>query len=418
MDDKTGKDDVTLSALDVLKQEYGVEVSEIDMSVLEKEGYVKLSEDAFSRISASLQHLPGIVSNQTSTKTVEGAYRIVLPEGASLLQKSNGTFITAYRTPSSAGIAGQADAIPLDIASQTAASAALSVFTAASVVTGQYFMARIDSKLGSIQSVVSDIQEFLEADKDSKANANVEALLEISEDMESISGKPPLIQSNLTRIMRIKDDSLQQIDFYSGELKARIESLPDTNKKVEAEDVLARIERYLLRYLFSVRLYQEASLLELQLHGQTDPKQTERIANRLSKKSKEFKEEYRKCEDAVKRYISTVKGLGPDRLPYFLEGAKNILVSSLVLSIPFIGPFVDEKHFSNRTYELAKEYLADDRKGRHKRIEEYEKFLKRLAPENLDVIPNAIAELNQRQEIIFSPDGAFIKQTQRETATG
>ena len=278
-------------------------------------------------------------------------------------------------------------------------------------------MSRIDNKLGSLQSTVSDIKQFLESDKESEMVANSEILSEVNEDLESILSNPILMQKNLERVISIKDSFHRQIKFYKSAVDTLLGNLSTSDNKKAVNDKRDELRKALINYHYSVQLYQSASLLEIWLTGPQDLEQIDRIVNRMLDHSKGYKTTFDDCIAKVRDYVDDVRGIHPNLLPYLGKSSLGTLLPTLVY---FFIPGGSIKAFITaikNSVELGKEYADEDEKIRKQFFTKFRKDLKHIMPEALDVIPNAVSEMREHQEIIFTEEAAYIKKTQTEVAS-
>lgn len=297
----------------LLKNRFGISIEEVDHAPSHEEllrlGYSKLP-DEMARLLIPFQQFPGMISNEYANRLLEGAFQIHVPAGASLVQKKNGAFITNYRMGSHL-FAGQGDAIPIDTAVANAAYAAQSIFSIASVATGQYFLERIDKQLDSVKTSVNNIQEYLDNDKYTELLADSSTLTMMREDLNTIRLDPVRSTAALTNILEIKNRFLKEINFYTLETDSVLSKM----KKKDSEEVFRSNSesaiRSLVRLHFAIQAYQYSYLIELLISPTGEEADLYKAAARLS----EHVESYRKTFDSftkkTEEYIKVLKGLNP-----------------------------------------------------------------------------------------------------------
>ncbi|MCD8508698.1 MAG: hypothetical protein LRY73_01535, partial [Bacillus sp. (in: Bacteria)] len=109
----------------------------------------------FQKINACFQNVPFVLKNINDANYYSGTYKVVYDKGLGVLQRSakNPTLFRAnVVTPGTNNdITGQALLEELNVSEIMTSNIAIASFTIASIATNQYFLARIDSKLESVE---------------------------------------------------------------------------------------------------------------------------------------------------------------------------------------------------------------------------------------------------------------------------
>ena len=236
LEDKINNE-VTVVAKDYLEN-VGVHVN-TDLSVFEanKEEYIKIDKSIVAKVDAVMQQLPQIVLNKAYSGDV---YRVIYDKGVGVLQKSAqhpGMLLGNVVSPDANNkIREVALLSELSMGPQVFSG----VFSAMSMITGQYYMTQINNNLSQIEEGVAAIQKFLEDDKKSQLESEEEFLKQVQQMLPFIFGNESQKQSTITSIQKIKIDSLASINFY----KKQINDLKDIDvKKDKAEEVISNIQR-------------------------------------------------------------------------------------------------------------------------------------------------------------------------------
>ena len=130
-------------------EDAGVHVN-TDLSVFEanKEGYIKIDKSIVGKVDAVMQQLPQIVLNKAYSGDV---YRVVYDKGVGVLQKSAqhpGMLLGNVVSPDANNkIRDVALLSELSVGPQLISG----VFSAMSMITGQYYMTQINNNLGQIE---------------------------------------------------------------------------------------------------------------------------------------------------------------------------------------------------------------------------------------------------------------------------
>ena len=150
------------------------------------------------------QAIPGFVQIGNALNNivqVNGMYRVIIPKGAKLSESSN--MIGAFRGifHGSDGIKGHANLIS-DNNGLIMANSLTSVMTIASMVVGQYYMAKIDKKLSDINSKLSKISSFQNNEYKAKVLSLVSSVKVISDFKTEIFEKKELLKSQIIKLDR------------------------------------------------------------------------------------------------------------------------------------------------------------------------------------------------------------------------
>ena len=237
-----------------------------------------------SRVNALFQELP-MLQLAHQNKIIEGAYKIVIPEGVGgkLMQYKNGLLGTPMIGANNK-IQGHAG---LEKIGMTSMNPAL-IFTAMSFVTGQYFMAQINSSLKNISHDVKQIIKILLDDKKSRNYAIYEFYLEIINNMDIILDNSDIRISYLTNIQSTLIDLRQNIKFYeksiddiidekNGNLYSVIDEKKTNNRINEANKKFRELNDFLIQRYFCLQLFVMGKILETQLAQIYDDKYIKRV---------------------------------------------------------------------------------------------------------------------------------------------
>lgn len=240
-----------------------------------------------ARVLELMQGLP-LAQIKEQDKLLEGAYRIVVEEGVTgrLMQYKNGLLGTPMIGENNK-IVGHAGLEKIDRPSINFTS----IFTATSLVTGQYFMSQINESLkqiskdlDEIKKDTEEIKEILISDKDAKIYAIYRTYEDIINNKEMILQYDDLRSSNLTNIKKTITDLEGYMFFYKDLIKRKVEDLRNnfnTKQNTEGRIRLLRGSFYKIndfedRRLMCALLYMQGKILEIQLSGVYESKYLEK----------------------------------------------------------------------------------------------------------------------------------------------
>lgn len=197
------------SIRNTLHEEYGLSVLRDDATIEEMTDrhYRKVTGDELSRINQLFQYVPQIAVNsaaKNATKAAfkaatEGTYRVRLGAGMHLCRShlTPGAYRAVGLSNVTNQIAGNAELFANDavLTVSSAPQLALGVFNVASMVTGQYFMSQVNSKLTSLATSVGKLEKMLDAQRHGELKAITQELEDIREKAEYIIIDTKLIQT-------------------------------------------------------------------------------------------------------------------------------------------------------------------------------------------------------------------------------
>lgn len=239
-----------------------------------------------ARMLSILQHMP-LIQNIDQAKKLEGAYKVVFPEGAigKLMEYKNGTFGTPLVQPNGK-IGAHSGLVPIDSMSLNP----VMIFTALSLVTGQYFMAKINKSLESISKDVKDIITMLLDDKEARNQAIFIFYGYIRENLELILNNSDLKLATLTNLQSHLIDLSQNKLFYEktidrkkNELQLIIKNNNTTSKRVEEiEKLQNEMTNLIMQQHICLELYVIGKIYEMQLAQIYDEDYCNKLVNELN----------------------------------------------------------------------------------------------------------------------------------------
>lgn len=212
---------------------------------------MKLTETQKIQIGGLMQQLPTMLA----VNSLSGAYTIQFPAGISghLMQYKNGGVGTSIQGVDSK-IVGHASLESMS--SQAAVLGALSIMA---IVSGQYFLAQINSELKTMNQNIDKILEFLYGDKKAELISEVSFVKYAYQNYSSIMGHETQRIATLISLQESKKVAMKDIEFYMSDLDSTV------NTKC-GSDMMSWIERiFQIKDCLelSMQLYSMSSLLEI-----------------------------------------------------------------------------------------------------------------------------------------------------------
>ena len=236
-------------AYELMSKEAGFKIVTLkkDIDFNSKE-YEQLNLDGIqkSQLNALLNQVPAVAA----TGTLANAYSVSFPKGLphTLTALNQGGFGSMIRD--NGKFVGSASFYPL-----RAQAFALGAFTVVSAVTGQYFLAEINKKLGGINSKLDAIQKFLYADKRAELISELSFIKYAYDNYGLLLSNETQRIATLTNIQEAKKVAIKDMEFYRYQLydnSALYGKYTEKEKKIYNEiDLMGYYEASLQLYVMS-----------------------------------------------------------------------------------------------------------------------------------------------------------------------
>ncbi len=274
---------------------------------LEEQGYTKVPGDAIAHANAALQYIPG----QAAASMSGGLYKAVFDHGLGVLQRSAqhpGLYLGNVVSP-------ETNNVIRDVAVWQEVSAApqlaLSIFTAVSIVTGQYFMAQTNKKLGAIADGILSIKQFLEAEDFNELKTTQEFFRHVQSNIMSILENDTMRQTAAntvtSRKLRCQTIANKYRDIISG---LRLNG----KKKEQVLSAIDELSKYLSVYHAATELYCISLYLETVLSQTTAPEYIHNLKNEIQNARACYGEDLRIWNTTFIEHIESAVAFRIDRL--------------------------------------------------------------------------------------------------------
>lgn len=224
-----------------------------DISTHKEYKKMKLTDAQKIQIGGLFQQVPALLAADVMSE----AYILRFPEGL-----PNACHLIQYRSGGLGNPIQGSDGKIIAHASlhdATQQMAVLGAFSAMAVVSGQYFLAKINEELKSINKTVDQILEFLYGDKKAELIAEVSFTQYAYRYYNSIMEHSEQRISTLTNLQEAKKVAMKDIEFYMSDLDSAVDSKSTsdianlTKKMLQTKECLE----------LSMQLYVMANLLEV-----------------------------------------------------------------------------------------------------------------------------------------------------------
>lgn len=400
-------------------ESYGIHsLSEVTVVIPEnmaESGYKEIPHSHMGQIGMMFQQLLGLAAHAVS---YQGTYRVYFDKSLGVLQqaKQGDGFLRAnvVQAGTNNKITGQA----FLKAASAGPLVANTVFSALSMVTGQYFLSEINGKLSQIEKKIDNIQQFLENEKRSELFANYYFLQQAIQTFEFIQSNDCQKQATIHQFQRIRIASNANLNFYSTAFQQKKTELinlksntPKNIKKIPG--VINEIGDIVLLYKFALYTYSLAYYLEIMLSGNMDSKYINIVKKEIKLKTNDYKNLVKYFSDEMVAFFNETKAYD---VSSFLDICANIVgagASQWLLGSPTLGILITDaiNSKSEDKKKSARNEVVKQVNALLKQCREYEPFTQLESDlTNYDRIIN-----NSKLELVCTEDKAYIKFTDFDT---
>lgn len=284
--------------------------------------YMKLDNNAFVKINALLYNVPHYTAEFRAKQLSEDTYKVIYDKGLGHLQQSAQNRerfranVVAFGTNND--ITGQAE---LEKFHLKISSLALVTFDIATIVTNQYYLAKIDSKLSSLDDKLDHVQKFLEESKKSDLWANGQFLKDVSSKLYEITLDEQYRLTTLINVQSIRISTLSNVKFYHKMMQEYVKGKLDKNLKKfsDTQDVLKQFYEHFDAYLYSIYVYGFAYIIEIVLAQISEKEFLNKVRDEIQSVINSFQNDYTR---ELQQFIDGVKSLNPGSLTEAFSGCK------------------------------------------------------------------------------------------------
>lgn len=210
---------------------------------------LSLSEAQKMHMSVAYHHFPSMAAAETMAQSYIARFPEGLPHTLTALKQGGfGSMVQGKQ-----GFVGSASFLPL-----TGQAIFLGAFTAMSVASGQYFLAKINNQLDVIQHRLGEILDFLYGDKKAELMSEISFTKYAFENYSSIMAHEAQRAATITSLQSAKKVAMNDIEFYIHDLSSTVES-----QEKDLTKVLDKTEQIRDSLHLSLELYAMSSLMEV-----------------------------------------------------------------------------------------------------------------------------------------------------------
>lgn len=276
---------------EILKDEYGVELIPYEGKATHT--LIPVPKDVAAELSVVTSAFPTLAANAAANDALgKTAYAItfngkdVHPE--QLWQKKNGSFISNLKGENG-NWGKQTDINAIDNTAAQGAMVASSVFAVAAMATSMYYMKNINDKLADLQENVQDVIAFLENDKQSQIETDMETLRDIANNMQSIKANKDLKQVKLQQFSALQREAKKNVRFYEKQLRASLDKYVANKKDKKEKSTLQKLKKEYFYYRICLLEYAISKMIEIQLTDSFSETQLQNAKSEINKMSDKHK---------------------------------------------------------------------------------------------------------------------------------
>lgn len=316
--------DITQNEIqECMKSTFGIEVfvNELSPAELKKHGYRKLSVLEKGYIEPLFRVAPQLIVDRINEDAIkqafnaatENTFKCILDPSMHLatIKGSPDVFLGTGLDNVTDKIKGQARWLENDavLSISNAPNIALNAFNALSAVTGQYFIAQVNSKLSVILNEIDKIKQYLDAVQQSELEAALQELYEIVEHIQFIREDPERTRATIIQIDGVRKVARRNINLNSNQIKITINNAA----KSDPEDVITKnideLRQYMIRYRYVVYVHNLAQILKVYLNDITNIEELRIFRHDISSTIDQHIELHKATISWVDKYLEETKAL-------------------------------------------------------------------------------------------------------------
>lgn len=249
---------------------------------------------------------------QTTTFATEGLYHLANAGVGDVLKAAkNGNFWGAFKTANGASKFAQLQAAgPLSATTTTVAA----INPAIMIMAVALFS--IEKELGNIAEMERQILSFLEVEKESEIEADVETLMNIVTKYKLNWDNEHFVASNHKLVLDIQRTARKNMNAYQKKVKEVLKAKQFIVAQNKVNSTLADLEKKFKYYRLSLYTFSLASLMEIMLSGNFKEEYILDIKDKIREMSQTYRDLFRECSVRLEKMGNSaletnfVKGLG------------------------------------------------------------------------------------------------------------
>ena len=403
----------------------GIQIYQEDIDVSEenmkKKGYRKMSMEDVLRFTTIFQDAPEVAKDIFYNKAVQRSFNDAVKDTYRLILDPQFHLGRSHRTPSAfSGNAFDAGNHLKTVSEWMKNDSELNLsmlpeistrfFSIASFITGQYYISQINHNIEYIKSEIEEVQQFLENDKDSKIQAVVDNLADITDHLSHIRLDPLRISTTIKAIGDIKTIAKTYISFNNKRINQEINKASSDDNLTTIENKIKTIAKATIQYELLVEVYCHAVLMEILLSNITNKEELYLYRTKMKKVIDRYLVVLDTVQEWIKTYLENNHSLNEKSK---IQKAVNVLLAGSELTISLLGKHHHNHASFKRTVASVNNLFNENRvKDRKEQINLSNGLMAPLV-ERQSTVEGAIEKLDNyievtSKELIFIKTGEVI----------
>lgn len=363
---------------DSLESEYGLSIQQDSTTIAElsEKHFRRMTGNELARVNQIFQYIPQLAANSINQQAVnaafaaatEGTFRVRLGAGMHLCRSrlTPGAYRAVGLSDATNQIAGNAElfANNATLTVSNAPQIALGVFNVASLVTGQYFMSQVNTKLTNLSQTVGRLEKLLDAQRHGKLKTAAQELSDIMAKIEFIIIDTDKTNSTIAQLHDIQHEVNAEMNVCQELIFAEIHEMKPDDKVECIKNRIASISRNLVEYQYATQVYGIATLLEVQLRNITDPDELHVYREQIDRRVAQFKDDFAAAQNAVHDYLEKTHALNNRSIVQWIASGAAGVFSAMATG--GIGLFAN---VGGKAFEFVDGLFSDHRKQQKQKIE-------------------------------------------------
>lgn len=249
---------------------------------------------------------------QTTTFATEGLYQLANAGVGDVLKVAkNGNFWGAFKTADGASKFAQLQAAgPLSATTTTVAAINPAIMLMAVALFS------IEKELGNIAEMEKQILSFLEVEKESEIEADVETIMNIITKYKLNWDNEHFVASNHKLVLDIQRTARKNMNAYQKKVNEVLKAKQFIVAQNKVNSTLADLEKKFKYYRLSLYTFSLASLIEIMLSGNFKEEYISGIKDEISEMSQTYRDLFGECSVRLEKMgnsaleTNVIKGLG------------------------------------------------------------------------------------------------------------
>jgi hypothetical protein len=256
-----------------------------------------------STLGSGLASLIPELNTVTQTKSIDatGLYRLANAEvGDTLKVAKSGDFWGALKRSD-----GSSKMLKLQSADSLTETTTTAMISPANMMMAVALYS-IEKELGTISEMEKQILSFLEIEKASEIEADVETMMKMTEQYKYSWNNEAFVTSRHELVMNIQRTARKNMNFYQKKLADSLKSKKLTPAQQRVNNALGELEKKIKYYRLSLYTFALASFMEIMLSGNFKEEYIAGIRDEITDMSGEYRELFEKCSMYLEKMSGSV----------------------------------------------------------------------------------------------------------------